>query len=37
MAKQTKDVVWNMSGVRHPTMKGSVEPTFPVDLERLKA
>ncbi|KAK7681448.1 hypothetical protein QCA50_015540 [Cerrena zonata] len=37
MAKQTKDVVWNMCGVRHPTMKGSIDPTFPVNLERIKA
>ncbi|KAK7681425.1 hypothetical protein QCA50_015517 [Cerrena zonata] len=36
-AKQAEDIVWNMAGVRHPTMKGSIDPTFPVNLERIKA
>ncbi|KAK7682246.1 hypothetical protein QCA50_014833 [Cerrena zonata] len=37
MAKQAKNIVWNNAGVRHPTMKNSINPTFPVDLERIKA
>lgn len=37
MAKQAKNIVWNNAGVRHPTMKNSIDPTFPVDLERIKA
>ena len=35
MAKQAKDVVWNNAGIRHPTMKDSITPTFPVDLTPL--
>ena len=36
-SKEAKNIVWNMAGVRHPTMKGDLHPTFPVRLERLNA
>ena len=37
-ADNAKDIVWNMAGVRHPTVgKDSVTPSFPVKLERIRA
>ena len=36
-AKEAKNIVWNNALVRHPTMKDSLVPTFPVDLERIRA
>ena len=35
-AKQADNIVWNNAGVRHPTMKDSIIPTFPVELERIR-
>ncbi|KAK7682247.1 hypothetical protein QCA50_014834 [Cerrena zonata] len=37
MAKQAENIVWNNAGVRHPTMKDNVIPTFPVNLQRIQA
>ena len=37
-AKNAKDVVWNMAGVRYPTVgKDSLQPSFPLTMEALKA
>ena len=35
-SQEAENIVWNMAGVRHPTMANSVHPTFPVQLERVE-
>ncbi|KAK7678132.1 hypothetical protein QCA50_018925 [Cerrena zonata] len=37
LAKNAKDVVWNVAGVRYPTVgKNSLQPAFPLTVERIK-
>lgn len=35
MPANGKDIIWNMAGVRYPTVGESVKPAFPMRMERL--